>query len=331
MGCLYYTLKVRYQTGRSSKEELRRILPSNVSPSPQTGQSIHLYSLEHRRVTYSSPFEGRWTSVSETSIGLVLVTAFGELFLWHPPSGAPWRLNAPSSNTDHSLPHLQWVRCHASLKTPYCCIFGQPGRTVKVFNTAWGKQKLEFSMDGIGAQIGRIKFKTRQEKSVIAVLDRGPEGLRVSLIEPIEYMPFNETFGIPQLHMRHLEFSDDSGPNVFEPQHIPFPDGYDPNSPNQALSCILLLVEHLSCIVVLISLSQSPTQRNPTARARIHDALDGNMIMQEDVDVDLSEIRTDGMGGILKRAGDETIERLTVSEERLRFHRQQQALSMAQS
>lgn len=55
------------------------------------------------------------------------------------------------------------------------------------------------------------------------------------------------------------------------------------------------------------------------------------MIMQEDVDVDLSEIRTDGMGGILKRAGDETIERLTVSEERLRFHRQQQALSMAQS
>ncbi|KAG9040984.1 hypothetical protein FS837_012866, partial [Tulasnella sp. UAMH 9824] len=129
------------------------------------------------------------------------------------------------------------------------------------------KEKLEFSMDGIGAQIGRIKFRAGQEKPVIAVLDRRPDGLK--------------------LHMRYLEFSDNSGPNVFEPQHIPFPDGYNPNLPSQALSCILLLVERLSCIVVLLSLSQSPTLRNPTARARIHNALDGSMIMQEDVDVDL--------------------------------------------
>ncbi|KAG9009632.1 hypothetical protein FRB90_008242 [Tulasnella sp. 427] len=129
--------------------------------------------------------------------------------------------------------------------------------------------------------------------------------------------------------MRYLEFSDDSGPDVFEPQHIPYPDGYNARSPTQTLSTILLLVEHLSCIVVLLSLNQTPSQRNPIARARIHDALDGNMIMQEDVDVDLSEIRTDGMGRILKRAEDETIERLEVSRERLKFHRQQQALSMA--
>lgn len=52
--------------------------------------------------------------------------------------------------------------------------------------------------------------------------------------------------------------------------------------------------------------------------------------MQEDVDVDLSEIRMDGMGRILKRASDETIERLSISEERLRFHREQQARAMAQ-
>ncbi|KAG8922739.1 hypothetical protein FRC01_013674 [Tulasnella sp. 417] len=166
------------------------------------------------------------------------------------------------------------------------------------------------SVDGIGAQIGCIKSKTRQMKPVIAVLDRRPDGLK--------------------LHMRYIELSDNSWPDVFEPQHIPFPEGYNPNLPSQALSCVLLLVERLSCIVVLLSLSQSPTLRNPTARARIHDALDGSMIMQEDVDVDLSEIRMDGMGRILKRASDETIERLSVSEERLRFHREQQARALAQ-
>ncbi|KIO32108.1 hypothetical protein M407DRAFT_115388 [Tulasnella calospora MUT 4182] len=278
------------------------------------GRSIHLYSLEFKRVTYSSPFEGRWTSISETNAGLVFANAFGELFLWHPPSGPPWQLSAPPDRNERAVPDLQWVRCCASLKTPYCCVFGQPRRTIEVFNTAEfksGQQKPVMSVDGIGAQIGCIKSRTGQEKPVIAILDRRPDGLK--------------------LHMRYLEFSDPSGPDVFEPQHIPFPDGYNPNLPSQALSCVLLLAERLSCIVVLLSLSQSSTLRNPTARARIHDALDGSMIMQEDVDVDLSEIRMDGKGRILKRASDETIERLSVSEERLRFHREQQARAMAQA